>query len=264
MTSYWLISNALAAFILPPTVFVLLGLCGWLLARRYRYAGRALIITSIISLLVLSTDVGSAWLIRPLEQQSMDLSSHAKNQAQAIVVLGGGRAHEASGQGDLDQVGPITLMRLRVAARLQRQTRLPLLVSGGAPDGAGESEAVLMARSLKDDFGVSVRWAEGDSSNTDQNADLSAQLLRKENIQRILLVTDAIHMPRARLAFEHAGLHVIPVPSIFLASDHYHFAQVIPNGQSLKNSHYAIHEWLGLLAYRLRYALAEIAELKGS
>ena len=115
-----------------------------------------------------------------------------------------------------------------------------------------------------DDFGVSARWVESDSINTDQNAYLSAQLLRKENIQRILLVTDAIHMPRARLAFEHAGLQVIPAPSIFLASDHYHFAHVIPNAQSLKNSHYAIHEWLGLLAYRLRYALAEIAELKGS
>jgi uncharacterized SAM-binding protein YcdF (DUF218 family) len=148
-------------------------------------------------------------------------------------------------------------MRLRAAARLQRQTHLPVLVTGGAPDGQGESEAVLMARSLKDDFGVEARWVEGDSINTYQNASLSAQLLRKENIQQILLVTDAIHIPRARLAFEHAGLRVAPVPSQFVASDDFQLARFITNAQSLKNSYYAIHEWLGLLVYRLRYAVTD-------
>jgi uncharacterized SAM-binding protein YcdF (DUF218 family) len=148
-------------------------------------------------------------------------------------------------------------MRLRAAAHLQRQTHLPLLVSGGAPDGAGESEAVLMARSLKEDFGVEARWVESDSINTYQNASLSAQLLRKENIQQIFLVTDAIHMPRARWAFEHAGLRVAPVPSQFVGSNDYQLSSFIPNAQSLKYSHYAIHEWLGLLVYRLRYAVAD-------
>ena len=172
-------------------------------------------------------------------------------------MLGGGRARVASAGGDYDQVGSITLMRLRAAAYLQRQTHLPLLVTGGAPDGQGESEAVLMARSLKDDFGVEARWVESNAINTNQNAILSAQLLRQENIQQILLVTDAIHMPRARWAFEHAGLRVAPVPSHFVASGDFHLASFIPNAQSLKNSHYAIHEWLGLLGYSLRYVVAD-------
>lgn len=154
MSSYWWITNALAALILPPTVFVLLGLGGWFIARRYVVPGRTVIIASIFLLLLLSTDVGSAWLIRPLEQKSVEFISTTQIRPQAIVVLGGGRVRESSGQGEVDQVGPITLMRCRVAASLQRQTPLPLLVSGGAPDGVGESEAVLMARSLKDDFGV--------------------------------------------------------------------------------------------------------------
>lgn len=257
MSSYWLITNALAALLLPPTVFVLIGLAGWLIARRYIYIGRTLIAASVALLLALSTDAGSARLIRSLEQQSQELTATEKNKSQAIVVLGGGRARVASSQGDYDQVGPITLMRLRAAARLQRQTHLPLLVSGGAPDGAGESEAVLMARSLKEDFGVEARWVESDSINTYQNASLSAQLLRKENIQQIFLVTDAIHMPRARCAFEHAGLRVAPVPSQFVGSNDYQLSSFIPNAQSLKYSHYAIHEWLGLLVYRLRYAVAD-------
>jgi uncharacterized SAM-binding protein YcdF (DUF218 family) len=257
MTTYWLISNAVASLLLPPMLFVILGLSGWLLAHRYRYLGRALMVAAITLLLMLSTAVGSAWLIRPLEQQSLLTTSVAKHKAQAIVVLGGGRAHEAADQSSYDQIGPITLMRLRLAARLQHQTHLPLLVSGGAPDGDGESEAVLMARSAKDDFGVSARWIEDQSMNTSQNASLSADLLRKENIQNIILVTDAIHMPRARSAFEHAGLHVEPAPSVFIGGNGYHLSRFIPNAQSLKNSHYAIHEWLGLLGYGLRNYVAQ-------
>jgi uncharacterized SAM-binding protein YcdF (DUF218 family) len=257
MSTYWLITNALSSLLLPPTLFVVVGISGLLIARRYPYLGRTVIVLSITLLLALSTDAGSAWLIRPLEQQSLQAKLIEKNKSQAIVVLGGGRARVASGEGDYDQVGPITLMRLRAAARLQRQTHVPLLVSGGAPDGQAESEAVLMARSLKDDFGVTARWVESNSINTNQNAILSAQLLRQDNIQQILLVTDAIHMPRARWAFEHAGLRVAPVPSHFVASDDFQLASFIPNAQSLKNSHYAIHEWLGLLVYRLRYAVAD-------
>ena len=257
MSTYWLITNALTALLLPPTIFVVLGISGLLIARRYRYLGRTVMVVSVTSLLALSTDAGSAWLIRPLEQQSLQAKLIEKNKSQAIVVLGGGRARVASGEVDYDQVGPITLMRLRAAAYLQRQTHLPLLVTGGAPDGQGESEAVLMARSLKDDFGVEARWVESNAINTNQNAILSAQLLRQENIQQILLVTDAIHMPRARWAFEHAGLRVAPVPSHFVASGDFHLASFIPNAQSLKNSHYAIHEWLGLLGYSLRYVVAD-------
>ena len=257
MSTYWLITNAFAVLALSPTVFVVLGISGLLISRRYLYIGRSLIVLSIALLLALSTDAGSAWLIRSLEQQSVELTAIEKNKSQAIVVLGGGRARVASSDGDYDHVGPITLMRLRAAAHLQRQTQLPLLVSGGAPDGAGESEAVLMARSLKEDFNVEARWVESNSINTNQNASLSAQLLRKENIQQIFLVTDAIHMPRARWAFEHAGLRVAPVPSQFVASGDFQLSRFIPNAQSLKNSHYAIHEWLGLLVYRLRYAVAD-------
>jgi len=257
MSTYWLITNALTALLLPPTVLVVLGISGLLIARRYLYLGRTVMVVSVMSLLALSTDAGSGWLIRPLEQQSLQAKLIEKNKSQAIVVLGGGRARVVSSTGDYDQVGPITLMRLRAAARLQRETHLPLLVSGGAPDGQGESEAVLMARSLKADFGVTARWVESNSINTNQNAILSAQLLRQENIQQILLVTDAIHMPRARWAFEHAGLRVAPLPSHFVACSDFHLASFIPNAQSLKSSHYAIHEWLGLLGYSLRYAVAD-------
>ena len=254
MNLHWLITNSLAALILPPMGLVMLAALGWVLSRYLFYLGRGLIAVAVILLIALSTDAGASLLAAPLERQAQaDLDT---GKADVIVVLGGGRMRAAAGQGVSDQVGPQTLMRLRMGAQLHRQTRLPVLVSGGAPDGAGESEAVLMARSLKEDFGITARWIEEQSANTAGNAVLSAPLLHHAAVRRILLVTDAIHMPRARLAFERAGLEVVPAPTNFLATRDLDAASFIPNARALKHSHYALHEWLGLLWYQVSYGAA--------
>ena len=85
---------------------------------------------------------------------------------------------------------------------------------------------------------------------------LSARLLRSQNISRVWLVTDAIHMPRATMAFERAGIEVIAAPSAYIATGPINPASFIPSAQSLRNSHYALHEWLGLLWYRISLGAA--------
>ncbi|MFX7731723.1 YdcF family protein, partial [Acinetobacter baumannii] len=91
--------------------------------------------------------------------------------------------------------------RLQYAAYLARRTGLPILVTGGSPDGSPESEAALMARNLQRDVGVPVRWQETRADTTAQNASYSAAMLKADGIERILLVTDSIHMPRAMRVF---------------------------------------------------------------
>lgn len=253
MNTHWLITNALAALILPPMGLVLLALAGWLVSRYALISGGLIIMFSVLLLVGLSTDAGSGLLVRPLERQSLQLPPVAQSQAGAIVILGGGRLYAAPDERGRDQVGGLTLMRLRAGARLQRQTGLPVLVSGGTPDGREESEASLMARSLKEDFRLTARWVEDQSVNTAGNAMLSAQMLHQANLQRIVLVTDAMHMPRARMAFERAGLQVVPAPTNFVATRPVDAASFIPNAQALKHSHYALHEWLGLLWYQVSY-----------
>ena len=249
MNLHWLITNSLAALILPPMGLVMLAALGWVLSRYLFYLGRGLIAVAVILLIALSTDVGTSLLAAPLERQAQaDLDT---GKADVIVVLGGGRMRAAAGPGVSDQVGPQTLMRLRMGAQLHRQTRLPILVSGGAPDGAGESEAVLMARSLKEDFGVTARWTEEQSANTAENALFSSAILSKHQLKRVLLVTEAMHMPRARMAFEQAGFDVQAVPSSFVANKPRDLSSFIPTAQALRHSHYALHEWIGLLWYRI-------------
>ena len=254
MSISWFFTNLLAAFLLPPLSLVLLACLGWWLARRFRFAGNTIIVTAIALLLVLSTGAGSRLLVAPLENRSLPVPNPKMVNAQAIVILGGGRSFAAPEDGDRDQPSTQTLARLRHGARLHRLTGLPVLVSGGAPGRGGESEAAVMARALREDFQIPVRWIEDTSENTAQNAAHAATLLQEAGIHRVLLVTDAIHMPRAMQIFSKTGLTVMSAATDFRSRKPLSAADFIPSAGPLQSSHYALHEWIGMVWYRLRYS----------
>jgi uncharacterized SAM-binding protein YcdF (DUF218 family) len=251
--SAWLLTNAVSALLLPPLNLLLVCGVGILLRRRWQRLGTALALLSLTLLVALSTNAGARLLIRPLENMTSALISPCTEGAQAIVILGGGRRREAPEYGGQDVPLANVLERLRYAARLHRETGLPLLATGGTPEGAVESEAVLMARVLRDDFGMQPRWLEGRSDNTARNALYSAAMLRQAGISRVLLVTDALHMPRSRRVFSEAGLSVIAAPTNYLSRGSLQAVDFIPGAPALRNSHYALHEWIGIVWYRLAH-----------
>jgi len=179
----------------------------------------------------------------PTPQQTLQ----ALAQTQAIVVLGGGSYLAAAEYGG-DTVSRHTLLRLRYAARLQRISGLPLLVSGGAPFGS-RPEAVSMRQVLTEEFGVPVRWLEDASLDTAQNAEFSARLLRQDGIVRIALVSEAAHMARAVEMFQRQGLTVLAAPTGFANDSPVLLEDLLPNAEALENSRAALHEWLGRLWY---------------
>ncbi len=256
MSLSWLVTNAVAALLLPPLSLVLLALLGSWLAYRWRVVGRIIVALAALLLIGLSTQAGSRLLVAPLERAALPLVDPLQSDAHAIVILGGGRLYNAPEDAGRDQPSSATLMRLRHGARLHRLTGLPVLVSGGAPDTLGESEAALMARTLREAFGVTVRWQEQTSDNTAENAKHAAQQLAAVGVRRILLVTDAMHMPRAQRVFVAAGLEVAAAPTRFLGRRPIDVSSFIPKAAELEVSHYALHEWIGFLWYKIRYGLA--------
>jgi uncharacterized SAM-binding protein YcdF (DUF218 family) len=174
-------------------------------------------------------------------------------RADVIVVLGGGREQADPGWG-ADQPSLMALERVRYAARLAKASGLPLLTSGGLHYGQPPSEAALMAEVLIEDYGLPVRWQEGGSRTTWENAVYSAALLRQEGIQRVVLVTQAWHMPRARWCFEQAGLQVVSAPMGFLGVPHGRpAAGLMPESKALWQTGLLINEALGQLIYPLAY-----------
>lgn len=253
MSLSWIVNSTASALLLPPFNLILLCALGLLLYRRWPRFGLRLSVIALILLTLLGTRVGASLFIAPLENLNPPLSSARQSGAQAIVVLGGGRMADAPEYGGRDIPSAAVLHRLRYAASLQRETGLPILVTGGSPDGSKESEAEIMARSLQNDFSVPVKWREQGSDNTAENAQFSARLLRESGAHRILLVTDALHMQRSRRIFMQAGLDVVPAPTIFFSAQRWSWSDFLPGSTWLQRAAYAMHEWLGLAWYQLRY-----------
>lgn len=173
-------------------------------------------------------------------------------EADAIVVLGGairGDTHMGT-MPDLGQHAD----RLLYAAALYKAGKAPmLLLSGGASEDA-RPEAQLMQEALQV-MGVPRQsiLLERVSRNTQENAQFSATLLNKHELQRILLVTSAFHMPRAVPLFERQGFEVIAAPTDFQRIVSAPVVPVwLPSVDDLQRSTVAIKEYVGFIVYRWR------------
>lgn len=229
-----------------PLLFVMLGLG---LLRWHPRTGKSLAWLGVWLSVALASPMVVGTLLAPLET-SASLATDRLGGAGAIVILGGGVRSMAPELGG-ETVNGVTLERLRYGAKLARETGLPVLLSGG-PTKGGQAEARLMARSLKDDFGMEARWVEDRSMNTADNARLSAAMLKKVGIGNIALVTHAAHMRRAMAAFEASGVHALPAPTAFFgrpASDG--LLAWLPSANGAYAGWYATHEWAGLIAQKL-------------
>lgn len=245
-----MLRRLLEALLLPPASALWLFLLGTLLARRWRRLGRTLQVLACLWLWAASTPFCAGLLLTSLQSFPALPADGALPAADAIVVLSA-EADPVGAEYGGPVAGPLTMQRLRYGAALQRRTRLPLLVSGGAPRLGLPSLAALMARAAVDEFGVPVRWQEGRSADTRENADFSAAMLQQDGAQRVLLVTSAWHMPRAVAAFEAAGLTAIAAPTGFRAPVLDDVANFAPHWHGLRDSCLALHEWIGRAWYAL-------------
>ncbi|MGE3174028.1 MAG: YdcF family protein [Planctomycetota bacterium] len=241
----------LEAFATPPGGCLVLLLAGLLLRRRWPRLGLGLQLAGLISLWLFSTPVFAGLLLGSLQTAPPLPATGPLPDAQAIVVL----SAEADGDGfeyGGGTVGSLTLRRMRYAAVLHHRTGLPVLTSGGRPGTGLPPMAELMARTLEAEFRVPVRWQEGRSADTWENAKYSAELLAADGIRRVLLVTHAWHLPRAIRSFEHHGLTVVPAPTAFRGPCWVDALSLVPSASAVRDSALALHEWLGRLAYWFR------------
>lgn len=242
----WSDLNWLKSFLLPPGILLLL--LGVGLALRGRF-GRALAILAALGLATLSLPFTARLLSNWLEAAT-PVAAAEPASAQAIVVLSSDYRVFAPEYGEAS-VGGLTLVRVHHAAYLQRRTGLPLLVSGGGtPPEFRPGLAETMRIALERDFGVPVRWTEGRSRNTLENAAETQRILAAAGIDTILLVTHAQHMPRSVQAFTAAGLRVIPAPTGGQGPWlEWRWGDLLPDARAFDRSCAALHEIFGMVWY---------------
>lgn len=241
-----LVKRLILSFVLPPTGPILFALVGFLILQLRPRLGRILIGASFLSLLLLSTPWLAGNLISSL-QKFPPITDSQLISCEAIVVLGAGIYRNAPEYGE-DTIGYVSLERLRYAIHLSKRSGLPILASGGTPEG-GRSEAQLMRESAEKDFAKTIAWTEIESSNTSESARLTSRILKQHGIDRIALVSHAWHLPRAVALFEAADLDVVPAPTAFAHAQANAYA-FLPGAGALAVSSRVLQEWLSILAVR--------------
>ena len=106
--------------------------------------------------------------------------------------------------------------------------------------------------------------AEAASRNTYENAVLSKQVLAEHGLQRVLLVTSALHMPRALATFKSAGIDAVPAATDFTVTykDQRTVIDFLPDAEALSRTTYAIKEYVGHAYYWWKGWIVDSGTLK--
>lgn len=239
--------------LLSPLGFGLLMLGLWLTWRQRGHRRLAWIPQGLgIVCLALMTPGGANGLVRVLEgKPSTDLPACATEPQRPLVLLTGGLDRPARSEQDFAALSATSQHRLfeLINTGLINPQRTVLISGGG--DLQGVTESRLMGQ-LALRLGVTPEQLKLDeaSRSTRDNAVETAKLLGGQ--KSIALVTSALHMPRAVLAFEQQGFQVCPVKvdSIYVPPGG--LGYYLPQSSALRKSESAIHEMLGWLVYRWR------------
>ena len=240
------------AWFLPPGLFLLLLLISHIFYIKTKKIRCYFIAVALIYLLCISLICDP--LLKPIENYYPQPEISELQDADAIVVLGGG---SVGGVKDFDgegQVGADAANRLLMGIRLHRALNLPVLLSGGQVFSYTGTEADIEYRLLKG-AGVDEKFLlkENKSRNTVENARFTKRVCESRGFNKVVLVTSGYHLPRAVLIFEREGMDVIPYPTDYKTSKEFvvNAFAFTPSITSLHNSAIAIREYLGIFAIKV-------------
>ncbi len=230
------------------------------IGRRPKF-GRAVAAIALVVLLVCSNQWFNNALVGYLETRH--LPGAALPRAEAIVVLSSDAKPAVPPQPAIALDGA-TANRLLYGAQLYREGKAPkVILSGGQlpwlkslpPLSQNMADVIELMGVPK-----SAIIQEPYSANTYQNAVDVKALLQARHIGRVLLVTSAMHMPRALALFRHQGIDAIAAPCDFASFTPLHDSHaviwqatalgLIPDASNLGSTSQALKELLGMAVYR--------------
>jgi uncharacterized SAM-binding protein YcdF (DUF218 family) len=213
---------------------------------------------AIALLYTLSTPIFSDAFFKLVEGDQSRKSIASIEQADAIVVLSGMLEINEVGDstyiewGDPDRFfGGIALFKAVKAKKL-------VFTGGKMPwDNAKKTEGeVLKEYAISNGIPSEKIFVTKEVENTADESVAVKELISPS--KRIILVTSAYHMYRARRLFEKQGLIVIPYRVDFksLTTDSLTFMDYLPNAESLAKTELGLRELMGRLYYWLKLLIS--------
>jgi uncharacterized SAM-binding protein YcdF (DUF218 family) len=223
-----------------------------LLWSRWRRAGRLVVTLAGLALVLVAVLPVSSWVAGPLEARFPPIRE-VPESITGIIALGGALQTDLAADRGQPHLNHQAERLFAFAALGLEHSALRLVYAGGpARDGEDLTEAE-HARDLLQSLGLDTSRIlfEDRSRNTYENAIHTAERLQPGETQTWLLVTTAMHMPRAVGAFRRAGFRVLAYPVDYRTGKTSTFSLLPTLTSNLERLDYAVHEWLGLVTYRL-------------
>ncbi len=251
---FFFLSKTVGLLTKPSIAIALIGIAGLLLMpTRWRRAGTRLVVASFVLLLIAGVSPLADILMHTLENRFPKWDA-ARGAPDGVVVLGGAIAPRLSQRHGTAIVGEDAGRVIAIGRLARDYPNARIIYSGGDGSlrGTDGAEADYL-QSLLDSFGVGRDRVtlERRSRNTAENATFSKAIAQPKPGERWLLVTSAVHMPRAIGAFRQAGFPVEAYPVSFRTDVDYRFKPIPAIGANLVRLDAAMNEWTGLLAYWL-------------
>ena len=252
---FFTLSKIVGFFALPSNLLIAIGIVGLvLLCTRFTRLGSWLVVTSLMLIAIAGLSPLGNVLMIPLEQRFPAWGA-SRGAPDGIIVLGGAISPEVSAFRNAVALNEAA-ERITFAAELARRYPNARIVYTGGSNALlfeGAIEAPFAVRALEA-LGVAHDriTAEEQSRNTIENAVYSRLLAQPKPGERWLLVTSAFHMPRSIAAFRAAGFDVEACPVDWRTRGSLDAARFFGSlSEGLARTDTAVHEWAGLVAYRL-------------
>jgi uncharacterized SAM-binding protein YcdF (DUF218 family) len=238
----------------PGNILVfLLVVSGYLVWTRRYWLMRGVVAFTMLYALVLAVVPIGRQMIVALENR-FPAAAVLPGRVGGVIVLGGivdGNVTEARQQ---PAVGGAVERLTAFAALAREYSDVPLIFTGGSGSLTDQAtKEADFAGAFFDQLGVdSARLIyENQSRNTYENARNSKGIAGDVTTLPWVLVTSALHMPRAVGVFREAGWNVIPYPVDYVTTGEEGWALRFDLAAGIGDLRRGLHEFLGLAVYRL-------------
>ncbi|MFA9213904.1 MAG: YdcF family protein [Candidatus Methylacidiphilales bacterium] len=246
-----ILKKILTILIFPTSVFSLLGVWFSFLLLKNKVTAKAkyIFIGSFFLFVIITMQPTAAIMVHSLENDYASLVDTNKiKEAEFIIVLGGGY-NDGNEMPASSLLSNGSLSRLIEGIRLKQINKsAKLIFSGGKPYTENHTEASIYQNAYKSLTNDNIPQILSElPHNTKSEADEAFKLVGNK---KMILVTSSTHMPRAMYLFQKMGCNVTPAPCEFFVKTLKYYPN-FPSGNSIKQTEIAIHEYIGLLGYKL-------------
>jgi uncharacterized SAM-binding protein YcdF (DUF218 family) len=250
----FVLSQVVGALTLVGTVLLLFCVAGLVLTRRRgSRIGRPLLTIGVVGFAVVWLLPVDQWALLPLEDRFPQVTS-PPSHVDGIIVLGGAVMPDLTADRGIPSLNDAAERMTTGAALALRYPTAQLVFTGGRGSLVpGEMTEADTARALFVSLGIPPArlTMENESRTTYENAVMTKALVRPQPGQTWILVTSAAHMPRSVGLFRAAGWPVLPWPVGYKSGHGLTLWLPFSLGKHLVQLDEAMHEWIGLAAYRV-------------